>query len=309
MVDDPFHSVKGVCHIAIAGWIWTNMVVNYYLAVFISPGSEPLTGSKTDVNDSTSASSTSVTLRGSGDTATASGVNSRSSNVGEVQVAPTVGTSASTSVTLRRSGDTTTASGVDNPVGEVQVAPTIKEEEPKTGMEWKLQTSHYCKICQSMVPYMDHHCPFTGSCVGFKNYSYFFLWLVYGVMGLGYAIMVAFPYFNECLLKNFKAYLGFTVGEQSELCEALGAHSGIAFPVLGGFWVSGNMLLLQLVLLLTDLSTYGALKNILKVPVLRFAWHRVKGRKFMEQDSRLNVLLLNQRRGVLWFLVPVMNEN
>ena len=38
--------------------------------------------------------------------------------------------------------------------------------------------SHYCTICQSNIPYKDHHCPFTGNCIGLENYLHFFyLWL------------------------------------------------------------------------------------------------------------------------------------
>eukprot|EP01127_Copromyxa_protea_P016706 TRINITY_DN5007_c0_g1_i1.p1 TRINITY_DN5007_c0_g1~~TRINITY_DN5007_c0_g1_i1.p1 ORF type:complete len:319 (-),score=55.11 TRINITY_DN5007_c0_g1_i1:59-1015(-) len=39
--------------------------------------------------------------------------------------------------------------------------------------------AHHCKICQRCILNMDHHCFFTGNCVGYKNQKHFILFLVY----------------------------------------------------------------------------------------------------------------------------------
>lgn len=38
--------------------------------------------------------------------------------------------------------------------------------------------SKHCKDCNVCINRMDHHCPFTGSCIGIRNYRYFFLYIV-----------------------------------------------------------------------------------------------------------------------------------
>ena len=40
-----------------------------------------------------------------------------------------------------------------------------------------LRTSH-CGECGVCVERMDHHCPWVGTCIGKKNYTYFYLFLL-----------------------------------------------------------------------------------------------------------------------------------
>ena len=180
--------------------------------------------------------------------------------------------------------------------------------KPQHGMEWNPKRSFFCKACQSKVLHMDHHCPFTGNCVGFKNYSHFYLWLLYGTVGLLYAALVTFPYFNECKMKNIWWFFGFVESrEKSPMCQDIGAHPYIFLPIIAGCWICVNMLMLQTFTLLTDVSTFNFIVNIGKLPLLRFAWQRIRGGKCREPSSRLNVLLLRKRKSALWFLVPVRN--
>ncbi|MDR3548167.1 MAG: hypothetical protein P4M11_07895 [Candidatus Pacebacteria bacterium] len=41
---------------------------------------------------------------------------------------------------------------------------------------------------------MDHHCPWISNCVGFRNYKFFVLMLIYSAMSL---LFVVFTYWEE----------------------------------------------------------------------------------------------------------------
>lgn len=229
-VEHPFSSLRGLLHLTFAIWVWTNVVVNYFMAVFVHPG--------------------------------------KAVNI------------------------------------------CVTENSPinlTNGMHWNPPRYHYCSVCQESLAYMDHHCPFTGNCAGLKNYSYFLLCLIYGAVGLGYALWMSFSYFNQCVLVKVWWMVGLAELNQPNVCTKLGPHANIVLAVLGGFYVTFNMTVLQLLLLFADLSSYDILKNITKLSVFRFAWHRMKGGKYKDRGSRLNVMFLQQRPNLLWFLIPCMN--
>lgn len=232
-IEQPFSSFWGILHVAFAVWIWVNVVVNYYLAVFVHPGFIPKI---TSINH-------------------------------------------------------------------------FDPELPTNGMQWNPVCFHYCTVCQENVAYMDHHCPFTGNCTGLKNYSYFLLFLIYGALGLGYAMWMSFSFFNQCVVNKIWWMLGYVELVEQPVCTQLGPHAYIFLAVMGGFYVTVNMSILQILLLLADISSYNLLKNLTKIPVLSFAWQRITGGKYKDPKSRMNLMLLRQRPSLLWFLIPYMNTN
>jgi len=51
-------------------------------------------------------------------------------------------------------------------------------------LKYKPDRCHHCRVCNMCVLRMDHHCPWVYNCIGFRNYKYFFLLLVYAAVDL-----------------------------------------------------------------------------------------------------------------------------
>ncbi|CAH1103090.1 unnamed protein product [Psylliodes chrysocephalus] len=52
--------------------------------------------------------------------------------------------------------------------------------------------THHCSVCNRCILKMDHHCPWLNNCVGYRNHRYFFLYMVYMVVGVLFIICCGF---------------------------------------------------------------------------------------------------------------------
>jgi len=48
--------------------------------------------------------------------------------------------------------------------------------------KFKPDRCHHCRVCRMCILKMDHHCPWIYNCVGFNNFKYFFLLVMYAAI-------------------------------------------------------------------------------------------------------------------------------
>ncbi|GLV39373.1 uncharacterized protein CBL_13250 [Carabus blaptoides fortunei] len=59
--------------------------------------------------------------------------------------------------------------------------------------------THHCSVCNRCILKMDHHCPWLNNCVGHGNHRYFYLYMVYMVIGVAFVIIFGFDLAYEAL--------------------------------------------------------------------------------------------------------------
>ena len=167
----------------------------------------------------------------------------------------------------------------------------------------------YCVVCRKHIIYMDHHCPFVGSCAGIHNYSYFLLFVVYALIGLIYGLFLTFSYFIKCFFVAILAFWKPVSVRDPDVCQSLGTNAAVVIPLLGGLIPLAFMTFAQIVLLLADLSTRDFLRSLRYSNWFSNLKTRIKEKRWRHPSSKLNILLLKQRRHFLFFLIPVWKKN
>ncbi|PAA51381.1 hypothetical protein BOX15_Mlig016957g1 [Macrostomum lignano] len=76
--------------------------------------------------------------------------------------------------------------GMQNSIRVCQICQLIKPDR-----------AHHCATCGICLLKMDHHCPWVNNCVGYHNYKYFVLFLLYGALYCCYTGSGSAKYFVD----------------------------------------------------------------------------------------------------------------
>lgn len=103
----------------------------------------------------------------------------------------------------------------------------------------KSPRAHHCSVCKVCVLNFDHHCPWVNQCIGYRNYRYFFNFLMYMFTGCLYAVGTMSPLFYGIYRREgMEAFmLSKALSHRScvVFCTMLPAAAGVAVSLLF-FW-------------------------------------------------------------------------
>lgn len=132
------------------------------------------------------------------------------------------------------------------------------EEKPRQCqkcLRLKPERAHHCSVCNRCVLKMDHHCPWINNCVGFNNYRYFILFMLYLAACCLFVVVVFFSGFMDTISFRRKSRYNFVERQCVSLCWIIGLCIFIALCLLGGF---------HMFLVLTNQTTIEFHGNMLK---------------------------------------------
>ncbi|KAL2130513.1 hypothetical protein VTI74DRAFT_6275 [Chaetomium olivicolor] len=95
-----------------------------------------------------------------------------------------------------------------------------QQHEPQRPARWckkcsapKPLRAHHCRHCRRCIPKMDHHCPWTGTCVSMQTFPYFLRFLLYTNVALWYLAHLLWQRVAAVWAdRSLPAYLGPSLG-------------------------------------------------------------------------------------------------
>jgi palmitoyltransferase len=95
----------------------------------------------------------------------------------------------------------------------------------------KPDRAHHCSTCGACVLKMDHHCPWVNNCVGFRNFKFFTLFLLYTGFAAISFLSTSIPYliFTLGSLGNPNGWKYLSDSREWELIIQVGVQSFLSF--------------------------------------------------------------------------------
>ena len=153
-----------------------------------------------------------------------------------------------------------------------------------TCLRWKVDRAHHCKQCGKCVLKMDHHCPWLANCIGFRNYKFFCLTILYGFL----TTLIIFFTFWEVIIEVNMRY-DTTILQCSLVTFAYMANFGM-LCFLSWLFCSNWTLL------------FSNQTTIEKSEKERFASSGIKASNYYDQGVYRNFTTVFGRLPFIWFL-------
>ena len=124
----------------------------------------------------------------------------------------------------------------------------------------------HCNKCGTCFRMLCHHSYIVNNCIGLTNYVYYFLFLIYGFVGLLYSLYMLYGPFHACYIHNHafsKVSLEYP-GLSEQVCHELGELPLLFITVATAFTLHSSLFLFHCLLLAADLSYNTFTKNLNK---------------------------------------------
>jgi len=98
--------------------------------------------------------------------------------------------------------------------------------------KYKPDRAHHCRVCRMCILKMDHHCPWIYNCVGWRNFKYFYLLILYVVLSLHWIVWTMMGTLLDAVNDESSAFLPLFM---VLLGESLAIMIGLVMTLFLGF--------------------------------------------------------------------------